>query len=174
MSEKIDLKKAIKKRTLSIDYLSWFGLIVFSTFVGIGFLPFLMIAFQFLGLKITPLLKNISYLIIPSLIIIAYYKNLKFVFIKTNLSKTKSKEQLIILFEKLNWEVFFGYDYFYLGKNNFLLNMLDMKVIPTKDGVLINLRYKDHHRGRIPFFIGIRTYYKHLLIKEIKKIKVNN
>lgn len=141
MSKKIDLNKAIRKRTLSIDYLSWFGLIVFSTYIGLGFISVFMIVYELLDFKITPLLQNNFYLIIPLSIVIAYYKNLKFTFIETKLSKPKNKEQLMLLFEKLNWEVFFGYDYFYLGKNNFFLNMVDMIVIPTKDGVLINFRY---------------------------------
>ncbi len=146
------------------------GILAFIIIFVCGILIFGKLGISFL---------NIYYLLFCLTVVIFYqWKDDNFKAFQTNLSKEKNFELTKKALEKLNWEYETNSTEVKLTYNKFVLNFLNVTVIPKSEKIHFNFQYHSTSKtGRLPFYFGISTLmewkFERSLKSELNKIKPN-
>ena len=123
--------------------------------------------------------QNIYYFLFCLSIVTFYqWKDDNIKVFQTKLSKKKNFDLTKKALDKLNWGYESNSTEIKLTYNKYILNFLNVTIIPKSEKICFNFQYHSTSRtGRFPFWFGINTLlewkFKRSLIKELKNIKPN-
>jgi Ca2+/Na+ antiporter len=156
------MKKRVKKNS---EY--WFD-IIFG-----GFLTFIILysSGHLILNKLYLEFLRIYYFLFCVIIVIFYqWKDDNYETEETKLSKNKNFEITKKTLEKLNWKYVANSTEIKLTYNKFILNFLDVSIIPKSEKINFNFKYHSTTRtGRFPFYFGISTFLKYKFRRTLKR-----
>jgi Ca2+/Na+ antiporter len=155
------MEKRVKKNS---DY--WFD-IIFG-----GFLTFIILYFSgnLILSKLDLEFLNIYYFLFCVIIVIFYqWKDDNFEALETNHSKNKNFDIAKKALERLDWNYEANSTEIKLSYNKYILNFLDVSIIPQSEKIQFNFKYHSTTKtGRLPFYFGISTFLKFKFKKALK------
>lgn len=118
---------------------------------------------------------NIYYFLFCVLIVIFFqWKDDNLETFETQFSKSKNFEIVEKTLEKLAWKYETNSTEIKLTYNKFLLNFLDITIIPKSEKINFNFKYHSTTQtGRFPFYFGISTFLKWKFTQSLKN-ELNN
>jgi hypothetical protein len=153
----------------------------FSSLMGLSILllfPLTLIIFSIEDLKDLPVFIQFFtglLLLISLLMGYGYLTERKLIKIDNQLSKEENEKIVIKALNTLGWKYGCYLNYIDLSDNKqrYIVRFVRGVLIPYQGGIAFNLMYVGGHKGRWPYFIGIKTYLSRKLKKEIIKTTHN-
>ena len=145
------VSEAIKKRRLPLGFDFWIGSLMGTTLYG--FFPVLLpsiLIFEKFNLIIE--LRIFCLTLLSCLLLFRPWKNYQLKEIRNHNLRSVNHSDALKHLGELDWEYCSSEGIIYVSADKWYLRMLDIIIIPTKDGILYNFRYADFRGIRAPFF----------------------